>query len=116
LEKNTFSGGGTERFPTDMSAHSTTTAVEIFGSVYHVRGEEQDNEFLRELANVVDRKMREIADQVATVDPAKIAILAALNLADELTRSQKQLAEGDGVEIREKVEALTAELEQALES
>ena len=99
-----------------MSANSTTTAVEIFGSVYHVRGEEQDSEFLRELANVVDRKMREIADRAATVDPAKIAILAALNLADELSRSQKQQAEGERVEVREKVEALTAKLEQALES
>jgi cell division protein ZapA len=98
-----------------MSAHSTTTAVEIFGSVYHVRGEDQDSEFLRELANVVDRKMREVADQVATVDPAKIAILAALNLADELSRSQKQQAEGEPVEIREKVEALTVELTKALE-
>lgn len=99
-----------------MGGASTTTAVEIYGSVYHVRGEEQDSEFLRELANVVDRKMREVAEQVATVDPAKIAILAALNLADELARSQKQLAEGERVEIREKVEALTAELQQALES
>lgn len=96
-----------------MPAKGTTTAVEIFGSVYYVRGQD-DGDSLRELAGLVDRRMREIADQVTTVDTAKIAILTALNLADELSRCQK-LQEGERVEIRKKVAALTGELEQALQ-
>ena len=47
-------------------------------------------------------------------DTARIAILAALNLADELFQIQSQ-QEGERVEIREKVAALTEELTQALE-
>lgn len=97
-----------------MPAKGTTTAVEIFGSVYYVRGD-NDSDSLRELAGLVDRQMRQIAEQVATVDTAKIAILTALNLADELSQCQK-LQEGERVEIREKVEALAGELDRALKS
>ena len=42
---------------------TVATDVEIFGAVYHVRGE-KDPEYLQELADHVDRRMRQIADQV----------------------------------------------------
>ncbi|MGB6848382.1 MAG: cell division protein ZapA, partial [Thermoanaerobaculia bacterium] len=74
----------------------------------------KDPEYLQELAEVVDQKMREIAQQVSTVDTAKIAILAALNLTDELFQCQKH-QEGERVEIQEKVTALAGQLEQALQ-
>jgi len=89
----------------------TNTEVEIFGGVYSVRGSE-DSEYLQNLAALVDRKMREVAQHVKG-DVTRIAILAALNLADELFRAQKQ-QEGERVEIREKVAELTEELSQAL--
>lgn len=92
---------------------ATQTEVEIFGAVYHVRGSE-DTEYLQNLADLVDRRMREIAQHVTSGDTTRIAILAALNLADELFRTQKQ-QEGERVEIREKVVELTEELTQALE-
>ncbi len=91
---------------------STTTQVEIFGEVYSVRGSDE-NGYLQELASLVDRKMREVAGQVKG-DTARIAILAALNLADELFQIQSR-QEGERVEIREKVAALTEELTHALE-
>ena len=90
---------------------STTTAVEIFGEVYHVRGSDE-NGYLQSLADLVDRKMREVAKQ-AKGDTARIAILAALNLADELFQLQSR-QEGERIEIREKVAALSEELTQAL--
>lgn len=97
-----------------MSAKVTTaTEVEIFGAIYHVRGS-KDPEYLRELAEVVDRKMREIAPQVTTVDTAKIAILAALNVTDELFQCRKQ-QEGERVEIQEKVSVLAGQLGEALQ-
>jgi cell division protein ZapA len=92
---------------------STTTQVEIFGEVYHVRGGDESGH-LQDLADLVDRKMREVAERVKG-DTARIAILTALNLADELFQI-RSLQEGERVEIREKVAALTEELTQALES
>ena len=68
---------------------SDSTTVEIFGQTYNVRGEGDPN-YLAELARFVDSRMREVAAEVATVDPVKIAILAALNIADEFSRYRKQ--------------------------
>lgn len=90
----------------------TTTQVEIFGQVYAVRGSDENGR-LQDLADLVDRRMREVAEHVKG-DTARIAILAALNLADELLRIQSR-QEGERVEIREKVAALTEELTHALE-
>ena len=96
-----------------MAARTTTTTdVEIFGSTYHVRGD-KDPELLQELADTVDRTMREIAQQVSTVDTAKIAILAALNIADELVQCRKQ-QEGERVEFQDQVTRLTERLEGVL--
>jgi cell division protein ZapA len=91
---------------------STTVQVEIFGEVYTVRGSDE-NGYLQELADLVDRKMWEVAEHVKG-DTARIAILAALNLADELFQIQSR-QEGERVEIREKVAALAEELTHALE-
>ena len=93
---------------------TTTTDVEIFGAVYHVRGE-QNPEHLKELAEFVDRRMQDVAQQVATVDTAKIAILVALNIAEELFEVRKR-HEGERTEIEERVTALAEELEGALGS
>ena len=99
------------------------TEVEIFGAVYPVRGRE-DRDYLQSLARRVDRTMRDIAGQVSTVDTAKIAILAALNLADELSRCQRGDGDGGGgrvgaeaeQQIKERITALSTELSEALES
>jgi cell division protein ZapA len=71
-----------------MDTRIDSTIVEIFGQTYNVRGE-GDPDYLSELAQFVDARMREVAAQVATVDPVKIAILAALNIADEFSRYRK---------------------------
>ncbi len=91
---------------------TTSVEVEIFGTVYPVRGE-HDREYLEKLADVVDHKMREIGSHAPTVDTGKIAILVALNLADELLQCTQQ-QEGERVQIMEKVAELTGELTQAL--
>jgi len=91
-----------------------STEVEIFGAVYSVRGSD-DRGYLQGLADLVDRKMREVAERVNTADTARIAILAALNLADELMSLEKR-QEGERVLIREKVAELTEELAGALET
>ena len=96
--------------------------VDIFGGTYHVRAE-KNPDHLRGLADLVDSKMKEVAGQVATVDTARIAILAALNLADELVQSQGD-GQGEQDEARdqetknlvEKVAGMTEELRKVLSS
>jgi cell division protein ZapA len=95
-----------------MNVQGDPTAVEIYGQIYNVRGEGDPN-YLMELARFVDTRMREVAAQVATVDPMKIAILAALNIADEFSRYRKQREESAGVWI-EKTEEMSERLGRLL--
>ena len=88
--------------------YDSTTTVEIFGQTYNVRGEGDPN-YLTELARFVDSRMREVAAKVATVDPMKIAILAALNIADEFSRHRKERENAVGIWI-EKTEEMSERL------
>ncbi len=65
-----------------MNRASNLVPVEIYGQTYNLRGE-GDSSYITGLATFVDRKMREVSDLTATVDSLKVAILAALNIADE---------------------------------
>lgn len=58
------------------------TTVTIYGRSYHLRGG-GDPDYLTHLAALVDRKMREVAGATGTADTLKVAILGALNLADD---------------------------------
>lgn len=94
----------------DLKNDSTpgSTSVEIFGQTYNVRGD-GDPDYLMELARLVDTRMREVAGQVATVDPMKIAILAALNIADEFSRYRKKREDAAGIWI-ERTEEISERL------
>ena len=59
--------------------------VEIYDQLYHLSG--QDPEHIRELAACVDAKMRAVAAHGKTADSLRVAVLAALNLADELSQA-----------------------------
>ncbi|MGA3034134.1 MAG: cell division protein ZapA [Terracidiphilus sp.] len=59
--------------------------VEIYDQLYHLSG--QNPGHIRELAACVDAKMRAVAAQGRTVDSLRVAVLAALNLADELSQA-----------------------------
>ena len=61
---------------------STSIRVEIYDQSYHLRG--TDPQYIADLAEYVDTKMRLISQQAATVESLKVAVLAALNIADEL--------------------------------
>jgi cell division protein ZapA len=56
--------------------------VEIYDQTYHLSG--QDADHIRRLAEQVDARMRAVAAQGRTVDSLRVAVLASLNLADEL--------------------------------
>ncbi|MGB6192396.1 MAG: cell division protein ZapA [Terracidiphilus sp.] len=61
------------------------TTVNIYDQAYHLMG--QDPDHIRHLAEQVDAKMRAVATQGRTVDSLRVAVLAALNLADELAQA-----------------------------
>ncbi len=63
-------------------------AVEIFNQEYIVKGNE-DPEYIEMLAAYVDRRMRMITQRNHHLSTTKVAVLAALNLADELNKLQE---------------------------
>jgi cell division protein ZapA len=69
----------------EVSAPSGYTTVSIYDQTYHLMG--QDTEHIHRLAALVDAKMRAVAAQGRTVDSLRVAVLAALNLADELSQA-----------------------------
>jgi cell division protein ZapA len=60
---------------------ASSVRVEIFDQAYNLRG--SDPEYILKLAEYVDGKMRAVAEQTHTVDTVRLAVLAALNIADE---------------------------------
>jgi len=67
----------------------TTVTVNIYGHEYTLRGE-ADAEYVEKVAGFVDRKMAEVAESSGTMSTTKIAILAAINVADELFRERQK--------------------------
>jgi cell division protein ZapA len=91
---------------------SSPVKVQIFGQTYTIQGE-LDPAYVQKLATFVDDKMRAIADAAATVDTHKIAVLAALAIADELHSTQRDLGEHNEM-LREQAERCITLVERAL--
>jgi cell division protein ZapA len=68
--------------------------VEIYNQTYSIRSD-GDNEYIMHLAEYVDGKMREISSGTLTVDSLKVAILAALHIADEFYQLKNNMAQTD---------------------
>ncbi|MSS71251.1 MAG: cell division protein ZapA [Candidatus Latescibacteria bacterium] len=60
-----------------------TTTLKVFGIEYDISGPE-DPAYTRRVAEYVDKKMREIARQSRVLDQSKLAVLVAMDVADEL--------------------------------
>jgi len=66
--------------------------IEIYGQKYKIRVKgEEDEKYISHLTSHVDQKMHEVAVKSKSADMFKIAVLAALNIADEFFLSQKKL-------------------------
>ena len=77
---------------TDGAAQSIR--VEIYNQTYNIRSD-GDNDYIMHLAEYVDGKMREISSGTLTVDSLKVAILAALHIADEFHQLRTQQEQTD---------------------
>jgi cell division protein ZapA len=75
---------------------SRVVHVEIHGQRYAVRSD-LDAQYIAELAGYLDEKMHSAARELASADPLRIAVIAALNITDELYRAR---ADSRGVEGR----------------
>jgi len=64
-----------------VTTNVSSVRVEIYDQPYNLRG--SDPEYIKRLAEYVDSKMRAVAEQTSTVDSLRLAVLAALNIADE---------------------------------
>ncbi len=87
--------------------------IEIYDQSYNVNADGNE-EYLKELAAYVDGKMRSIAESTRMVDSLKVAVLAALNIADE-TFTLRQRQQDIDVPLRKRVEKCVAMVEKALE-
>jgi len=64
-----------------MAEDQDSIRVEIYDESYHLRG--SDPAYIQRLAELVDAKMRAVAQHTSTVDSLRVAVLAALNVADD---------------------------------
>ena len=86
--------------------------VDIHGQRYPIRST-LDPEYVARLATYVDEKMRAAADSTTTGDSLRLAVLAALNIADELFRCRDLKRECDG-ELAERAGELERLLDRVL--
>jgi len=68
---------------------SQSIAVDIYDQIYNLRG--TDPAYIERLAAIVDTKMRAVSAHGNTVDSLRVAVLAALNIADELCTARQRL-------------------------
>src|SRR5204863_8451002 len=82
-----------------MRTEANTQSVTIFGSEYKIRGADPD--YIQVVAAYVDGKMRELEQRLPAGSQTKLAILASLNIADELFRERDERTRRD-TELRER--------------
>lgn len=102
-----------------MESSTRVITVEIQGLRYPIRSS-LDEQYIIELAGYIDAKMARAANEVPTGETLKIAVLAALNVADELFRARSTAATApaaayDRTEIARRTHELERLVDQALD-
>lgn len=93
----------------DHEAAADIITVQIFGQPYPIRSQ-LDASYVNELANYVDQKMHKSAERTSASDSARVAVLAALNIADEYFQCRDAPATSDS-----DVHRRTIEIEQLVD-
>jgi cell division protein ZapA len=91
---------------------SKNVKVQIFGQVFPIQGD-LDEAYMQRLAEYVDERMRAIVEMTPTVDTQKVAILAAMSIADELHSLRKDRGEREEL-LKEQAERCLTLVERAL--
>jgi cell division protein ZapA len=93
-------------------AQNASVRVEIFDQAYNLRG--SDPEYILKLAEYVDSKMRAVAAATNTIDTVRLAVLAALNIADEYHLLKKNQG-GEGIDYLKRAHQLVHALDEVLQ-
>ncbi len=94
-----------------MAEEPTTTVVNIMGMDYPIRGN-APSEYVQKIAEYVDEKMKEISSE-QQLPSEKIAVLAAINIADELFSAKRKREKKVG-HIKERIDRITEKLDREL--
>lgn len=97
---------------TVKDAQNASVRVEIFDQAYNLRG--SDPEYILKLAEYVDSKMRAVAEATNTIDTVRLAVLAALNIADEYHLLKKK-QDGGPSEYQKRAHILSNALDELLQ-
>ena len=92
-------------------AQNGSVRVEIFDQAYNLRG--SDPEYILKLAEYVDSKMRAVAEATNTIDTVRLAVLAALNIADEY-HLLKRKQENGSMDYQKRAHELARALDEVL--
>jgi len=92
---------------------SRVVTVEIMGQRYPIRSA-LDLEYITHLANYVDQKIQSATEHSTGADTVRIAVLAALNIADEYFRVRDSNAGGDD-RLRRRTDEIEQMVDRALE-
>ncbi|MGD1025744.1 MAG: cell division protein ZapA [Candidatus Sulfotelmatobacter sp.] len=92
-------------------AQNGSVRVEIFDQAYNLRG--SDPEYILKLAEYVDSKMRAVAEATNTIDTVRLAVLAALNIADEY-HLLKRKQENGSMDYQKRAHDLASALDEVL--
>jgi cell division protein ZapA len=86
--------------------------VSIFGNTYNIQGE-ADSEYINSLASYLNAKMNEVSDSMPSASAMQIAILAALNIADEYFQL-RDIQSAVTTDIETRTNALISMLEEGI--
>ncbi len=87
--------------------------VDIYGQRLAIQGE-ADEIYVQELARFVEGQMHTVARNLTTTTPTKIAILAAINITDQLFQ-QQQLRQAGEAEVERRARGMMEDIEAQLE-
>ncbi len=102
----------TAKDSTLKDAQNGSVRVEIFDQAYNLRG--SDAEYILKLAEYVDAKMRAVAEATNTIDTVRLAVLAALNIADEYHLLKRNQDSGP-TDYQKRAHLLAAALDEVLD-
>jgi len=101
--------------PAAKAEGKSVVQVQILGQQLSIRGE-ADQDYIVGVAGYVDRKMREITEKLPVASLSKVAILASLNIADELfkERASRERDDESHTDRKARLEAVLDRLDQVL--
>ncbi|MGQ9464864.1 MAG: cell division protein ZapA [bacterium] len=87
--------------------------VNIFGNDYRITSEDMDEERIKKIAEIVDKKMKDIHREFPLPSTTKIAVLACLNLVDEYLQKEEHLNQKIS-ELEQRINALILKIDEVI--